>query len=75
MKRQKVDQLKKSLHESDVYTLSRAVEYCGGYRGERFKGLLLSTLQSGYDKERIGRLEKVVKNLTEEEIIWLCEQD
>jgi len=74
MNREKVERVLRGLQDGDVVALSRAVEHCGGYRGEPFKGLLVSTLQTGYDKERAHRLRIAVSSLSEEEIVWLCEQ-
>ena len=71
--RDKVEGLRKSLVAGDVYTLSRAVEHCGGFAGQPFKGLLISTMQRGYDRARTARLSMVVKTLSEAEILWLCE--
>jgi hypothetical protein len=75
MNRDKVERLSRHLHDGDILHLSRGVEYCGGYRSEPFKGLLVGTLKSGHDRDRAHRLAAVVSHLTEEEILWLCETE
>jgi hypothetical protein len=71
--RDKIERIRKPLSAGDVEFLSHAVAYCGGFEGQSFKGLLISTMQAGYDQERAARVAAAVKNLTEPEILWLCE--
>ena len=69
----KIERVTRSLAEGDVAFLCGRVHYCGGYTGDRFKGRLIGAVQTGYDHARQSRLAPVVKSLTEEEILWLCE--
>ena len=71
--REKVEKLRAFLFPGDVDHLWHAVEFCGGFAGQPFKGLLISTLKAGYDDARTSRLAAVIKRLNEAEILWLCD--
>ena len=71
--RDKIERIRKSLAAGDADFLAHAVTHCGGFAGQSFKGLLISTMQAGYDRERAAQVSAAVKNFTEPEILWLCE--
>ena len=60
------------LNQGDVDLLWNAIQYCGG-GDSGFKGLLESTISRADDRERASRLQTVIHQLSEAELLWLCE--
>jgi ATP phosphoribosyltransferase regulatory subunit HisZ len=62
-----------TLCEGDLEVLAEAVQFCGEDAGR--KGRLLGSLERLYDIERRGRLEALVRKLSEADLTWLCDDD
>jgi hypothetical protein len=59
------------LNDGDVAMLVTAVEFCGTDAG--LKERLSEGLRSARDAYRKGRLLPLIRNLTEAELVWFCE--
>ena len=60
-----------TLSAGDVAMLANAIEFCGSKPG--FKGRLTGTIAGAYDRERVSRLQSLIRKLSESELVWLCE--
>jgi hypothetical protein len=61
----------RSLREGDVEMLAGVVAYVGVEPG--LKERLLVSLQGSRDRDRVDRLEPVLRRLDDSEILWLSE--
>ena len=59
------------LRDGDIKMLAGMVEHVGDEPG--LKGRLLNVIHSAHDRQRVDRLEPVIRGLTDDEILWLCE--